>query len=204
MGAAKDGVTELLAEWRRGDETALDRLAPLVHDELLRLARRHMARERPSHTLEPTALVNEAFLRMMGQRTVSWQNRAHFYAIAAGMMRRVLVDHARKREALKRGPGGFAVSLDAGAGLPGEPIDVVRLHEVLDSLAELDARQARIVELRYFGGHSIEETAEVLRISPATVKREWATARLWLRRELRRDPSSSREPKRRRTARSIM
>jgi RNA polymerase sigma factor (TIGR02999 family) len=203
MGAANEGVTELLAEWRRGDETALDRLAPLVYTELLRLARRRMARERPSHTLEPTALVHETFVRMMGQRAVSWQNRAHFYAIAASMMRRVLVDHARKREALKRGPGGVAVSLGTGAGLPGEPVDVVRLHEALDALAELDARQARIVELRYFGGHSIEETAEVLRISPATVKREWATARLWLRRELRRDPSSSREPKRRRTARSI-
>jgi RNA polymerase sigma factor (TIGR02999 family) len=203
MGAANEGVTELLAEWRRGDETALDRLAPLVYAELLRLARRHMARERPSHTLEPTALVHEAFLRMMGQRTVSWQNRAHFFAIAASMMRRVLVDYARRREARKRGSGGVAMSLEAGAGLPGEPLDVVRVHEGLDALAKLDARQARIVELRYFGGQSIEETAEVLGISPATVKREWSTARLWLRRELRRDPSTAHEPKRRRTARSL-
>ena len=204
MGAANEEVTELLAEWRRGDETALDWLAPLVYGELMRLARRHMARERPFHTLEPTALVHEAFLRMIGQRAVSWQNRAHFYAIAARMMRRVLVDYARKREALKRGSRGLALSFDSGVGLPEAGVDAVRVHEALEALAGLDARQARIVELRYFGGHSIEETAEVLGISPATVKREWATARLWLRRELRRGPSKSREPKRRRTARSMV
>ncbi len=203
MNAAKEEVTELLAEWRRGDDTALDRLAPLLYAELLRLARRQMARERPGHTLEPTALVHEAFLRLIGQRAVSWENRAHFYAIAARMMRRVLVDHARKRQAQRRGSGELALTIDEGSGLAKGSVDVVRLHDALTELAALDSRQAQIVELRYFGGHSIEETGAVLDISPATVKREFATARLWLRRELRRDPSKIPEPKPRRTARSL-
>jgi RNA polymerase sigma-70 factor, ECF subfamily len=202
MKVAKEEVTELLAEWRRGDDSALDRLAPLVYAELLRLARLRMARERAGHTLEPTALVHEAFLRLMGQRFVSWQNRAHFYAIAAKMMRRVLVDHARRRQARKRGSSELARWMDEGTGLPREAADWVRLHDALTGLSALDPRQAQIVELRYFGGHSIEETAEVLELSPATVKREWATARLWLRRELRQSAPPG-EPKRRRSARSI-
>jgi RNA polymerase sigma factor (TIGR02999 family) len=201
--AAKQEITELLAEWRRGDDTALDRLTPLVYAELLRLARSRMMRERGGHTLEPTALVNEAFLRLLGQRSVSWQNRAHFYAIAAKMMRRVLLDHARKRRARIRFPKELASSLNEAADYPRGDLDWVWLHDALNGLAALDSRQAEIAELRYFGGHSIEETAEVLGISPATVKREWATARLWLQRELRRSSSSAFEPKPSRAARSV-
>ena len=175
-------MTVLLKQWSDGDAGALDALLPAVQDELRRLARSYMRREREGHTLEPTALVNEAYLRLMDQRDVRWASRGHFFAIAAQAMRRVLVDHARGHVAEKRGGGAERVTL---SGVPAEgkervEIDVLWLNEALERLARLDERQARVVELRYFAGMSVEEVADVLEISPATVKREWATARLWL------------------------
>jgi RNA polymerase sigma factor (TIGR02999 family) len=180
-------VTQLLQRWSGGDSRALDELTPLVYSEVRKLARSYLRRERPNHTLQPTALVNEAYLRLVDQRRVQWQSRAHFFGIAAQMMRRVLVDHARMRQAEKRGAGENAVALDEALGVStGRGLDLVRLDDALEALAALDARQARIVELRFFGELSIEETAEVVQVSPATVKREWAVARTWLRRELER------------------
>jgi len=180
-------VTQLLQRWSGGDSRALDELTPLVYSEVRKLARSYLRRERPNHTLQPTALVNEAYIRLVDQRRVQWQSRAHFFGIAAQMMRRVLVDHARMRQAEKRGSGENAVVLDEALGVSaGRGLDLVRLDDALEALAVLDARQARIVELRFFGELSIEETAEVVQVSPATVKREWAAARTWLRRELER------------------
>jgi RNA polymerase sigma factor (TIGR02999 family) len=177
-------VTELLIRWRNGDKRALDQMLPLVYDELRRLARRHLRGEQPGHTLQSTALVHEAFLRMMDQNA-QWQNRAHFFGIAAQMMRRVLVDHARSRGAAKRGEGVRKVTLDAGIAAPGaRGVDVQALDEALSNLGKLDPRQEKIIELRFFAGLSIEDTSEVMQLSPATVKREWATARAWLYREL--------------------
>ena len=177
-------VTELLIRWRNGDQGALDQVLPLVYDELRRLARRHLRNEPPGHTLQSTALVHEAFLRMMGQ-DAQWQNRAHFFGIAAQMMRRVLVDHARSRGAAKRGEGARRVTLDPGIAAPqSRGVDVQALDEALSSLGKLDPRQEKNIELRFFAGLSIEDTSEVLHLSPATVKREWATARAWLYREL--------------------
>lgn len=175
-------MTVLLKQWSDGDSGALDALLPAVQDELRRLARSYMRREREGHTLEPTALVNEAYLRLIDQRDVRWASRGHFFAIAAQAMRRVLVDHARGHVAEKRGGGAERVTL---SGVPAEgkervEIDVLWLNEALERLARLDERQARVVELRYFAGMSVEEVADVLQVSPATVKREWATARLWL------------------------
>ena len=179
-------VTVLLQRWSAGDVGALDALLPTVQDELRRLARSYMRRERGGHTLEPTALVNEAYLRLVEQRDVRWANRGHFFAIAAQAMRRVLVDHARGHVAAKRGGGAERVTLSgvASAGAERAEVDVLWLHEALERLALLDERQARVVELRYFAGMSVEEVAAVLEISPATVKREWSTARLWLARAL--------------------
>src|SRR5881392_363815 len=182
-------VTNLLLAWRRGDAAASDELVRVVYDELHRQAARAMRREDSAHTLQATALVNEAYLRLVDQRRVEWKNRAHFFGVAAQLMRRILVDHARARQAAKRGGGQRALSLvdvesshdnesDAGA------IEVLALHEALERLAVLDPLQARLVELRYFSGLNIEETAEALDISPATVKREWVIARAWLRREV--------------------
>jgi len=180
-------VTQLLQRWSGGDSRALDELTPLVYSEVRKLARSYLRRERPNHTLQPTALVNEAYIRLVDQRRVQWQSRAHFFGIAAQMMRRVLVDHARMRQAEKRGSGENAVVLDEALGVSaGRGLDLVRLDDALEALAVLDGRQARIVELRFFGELSIEETAEVVQVSPATVKREWAAARTWLRRELER------------------
>ena len=178
----QSGVTVLLRRWSAGDAGALDSLLPAVQDELRRLARSYMRRERDGHTLEPTALVNEAYLRLVDQRDVRWASRGHFFAIAAQAMRRVLVDHARGHVAAKRGGGAERVTLSGMADAQPERsgIDVLWLNEALERLAKLDARQAQVVELRYFAGMSVEEVAEVLEISPATVKREWATARLWL------------------------
>ena len=177
-------MTELLAQWRDGDERALDRMLPLVYDELRRLARQRLQRERPGHTLQSTALVHEAYLRMMNQN-VNWQSRAHFFGIAAQMMRRVLVDHARNRDAAKRGAGVRMVTLDAGIAAPEkQDVDIEALDEALANLRKIDPRQEKIVELRFFAGLSIEDTSEVLHLSPATVKREWATAKAWLYREL--------------------
>lgn len=181
-GGPAPGVTVLLQRWSAGDAAALDALLPAVQEELRRLARAYMRREREGHTLEPTALVNEAYIRLVDQRDVRWASRGHFFAIAAQAMRRVLVDHARGHGAAKRGGGAERVTLSgiAAGGAERVDIDVLCLHDALEGLARLDERQAKVVELRYFAGMSVEEVAEVLGISPATVKREWATARLWL------------------------
>ena len=180
------GVTGLLCQWREGDPAALEALLPLVYEELRRLARSYLQRERPNHTLQSTALVHEAYLRLVDQKAVSWQNRAQFFGIAAQMMRRILVDHARGHLAEKRGAGVCSVTLEeelVGAGR--QDFDLVALDEALEALSKLDPQQGRIVELRFFSGLSIEETAEVLAISPATVKRDWAMAKSWLNREIR-------------------
>lgn len=178
-------VTQLLAQWTDGDPRALDALLPLVYDELRRLARSYLHRERSDHTLQSTALVHEAYLRLVDQN-VSWQNRAHFFGIAGQMMRRILVDHARGRNSAKRGEGVCKVTLDEeAAGSAQRNLDVIALDEALTNLARLDPQQSRIVELRFFAGLSIEDTSEVLKISPATVKRDWAMAKAWLFREMR-------------------
>jgi RNA polymerase sigma factor (TIGR02999 family) len=173
-------VTQLLLAWSGGAREALDELTPLVYDELRRLAGAYLRRERRGHTLQTSALVHEAFLRMIDQR-VAWQNRAHFFGIAAQLMRRILVDHARSRDASKRGGGETHLALDEAEA---QDADVIALDDALNSLAAFDPRQSRIVELRYFGGLTIEETAEALGVSHATVEREWSLARAWLRREL--------------------
>lgn len=182
-------VTQLLLGWSAGDRSAGEQLLSAVYAELHRQAARAMRRESADHTLQTTALVHEAYLRLIDQRRVEWRNRAHFFGVAAQLMRRILVDHARRRGAGKRGSGQRPVSLDdvhSARGAPSEAsrLDVLVFDEALDRLAALDESQARIVELRYFGGLNIEETAEALDVSPATVKREWAIARAWLRREL--------------------
>ena len=181
-------ITQLLLAWRGGDQSVADQLLRVIYAELRRQAGRAMRREGVAHTLQATALVNEAYLRLVDQRRVEWRNRAHFFGVAAQLMRRILVDHARKRLAEKRGSGVSMLSLgDVAAreeqGIEAD-IDVLALHEALDKLAALDPDQARLVELRYFSGLTIEETAEALQIAPATVKREWASARAWLKREL--------------------
>ncbi|HXV59266.1 MAG TPA: ECF-type sigma factor [Vicinamibacteria bacterium] len=189
MEASKGrGVTELLHAWKGGSDEALDDLVPIVYGEIHRLARNHLRHERHAHTLQPTALTNEAFVRLFGYREVGWQDRAHFFAVAAQVMRRILVDHARKRRAAKRGAAAARVTLDeAHGGVAPVDVDVLALHEALERLEALDPRQCRIVELRYFGGLSVEETASVLDTSRATVTRDWNVARLWLRRELEGD-----------------
>lgn len=180
-------ITAILREID-GDESAAARLMPLVYDELRRLADSYLRRERPDHTLQPTALVNEAYLRLVDQTRASLRDRSHFFAVAARQMRRVLVDHARRHDAEKRGGGARRVSLDEAVDQAQDPrdLDLVALDAALDKLAELDARQARIVELRYFGGLTVEETAEALGVSATTVKDDWQSARAWLRREIRK------------------
>ncbi len=178
-------VTELLRAWRDGDDGALERLLPLVEAELRRLARAYMGRERPGHTLQTTALVNEAFLRLTDARGLQWQDRAHFLGISARLMRRVLVDHARSRGYRKRGGGAQHVPLEEGLAISPEPrLDLVALDRALQALAVADERKSRVVELRFFGGLSVEETAEVLHVSTDTVKRDWRLAKLWLLRDL--------------------
>jgi RNA polymerase sigma factor (TIGR02999 family) len=185
MPAEAGQVTYLLRAWADGDQQAFDQLLPLVHAELYRLARAYMARERRDHTLQTTALINEAFIRLTGARQLKWQDRAHFFGIAARLMRRVLVDHARARASQKRGGGAHRVSLDNPLVLAAEPqLDVVALDGALEALAAVDERKSRVVELRFFGGLSVGETAEVLQVSPDTVKRDWRLAKLWLLREL--------------------
>jgi RNA polymerase sigma factor (TIGR02999 family) len=185
MSSTSPTITQLLVEWSEGDQAALDQLMPLVYDELRRLARSYLRRERPDHTLQPTALVHEAYLRLIEQRSVNWQNRAHFFGIASQMMRRILVNHALARATAKRGGPATRLSLDEGSICSGQrDVELIALDEALKALERLDPRQTRIVELRFFGGLSIEETAEALSLSPATVKREWSTARLWLRRQI--------------------
>lgn len=185
-GEPAPDVTQLLVSWSQGDQSALERLMPLVYSELHRLASAYLRRERPNHTLQSTALVHEAFLRMVGQHDVQWRNRAHFYGIAAQMIRRILVDYARSQHAEKRGSGAVKLELDEALAVAQESgLDLLGLNDALDRLAELDPRQSRVVELRFFTGLSIEETAEVMQLSPASVKREWTSARAWLFRELR-------------------
>lgn len=182
---AQPNVTQLLVSWSGGDQAALEALTPLVHDELHRLAARHMAGERPGHLLQATALVNEAYLRLVDWKDVRWQNRAHFFAMAAQIMRRVLVDAARTRNRAKRGRGQLHVSLSEAANLPAaENVDLVALNDALNTLEALNARQSRVVELRFFGGLSLEEVAHVLDVSVATVRRDWSLAQAWLYREL--------------------
>jgi len=182
---AGSGVTELLSDWSKGDKCALDRLVPLVYDELRRIARHHLSREEPSHTLQSTALVHEAYLRLVDQNRVQWQNRAHFFAIAGQLIRRILVDHARRRHAGKRGGAAPSLVLDESLAAPSSnPVDLVALDDALNDLSALDVQQARVVELRFFAGLTIAESAEALGISPTTVQREWTIARAWLYRYL--------------------
>lgn len=182
--------TQLLVSWRNGDKSALDEMTPVMYDELRRVARRLLSAERSDHTLQPTALVHEAYLRLVDQRSVDWRNRAHFMGVAASMMRRILINYAHAHKAAKREGDAAAISLEDALGVFTNPrVDLLQLDFSLDRLTELDARQGKVVELRYFGGLSIEETAEVLGISPATVKREWGTARLWLMQQLEGPPA---------------
>ena len=185
MDSGPPTITQLLMQWSNGDPQALDQLTPLVYDELRQMARTYLRRERPDHTLQATALVHETYLRLIDQHSVSWQNRAHFFGIASQMMRRILVNHALARAAAKRGGDAEKLSLNEAINFAGERgVDLISLDAALKELEVLDAKQTRIVELRFFGGLSLKETAEVLKLSPATVKREWATARLWLRRKM--------------------
>jgi RNA polymerase sigma factor (TIGR02999 family) len=180
-------VTELLIQWSEGDIAAREKLIPVVYDELRHMARRCLARQQRDHTLQSAALVHEAYLRLINGNAVNWRDRAHFFAVAATVMRRVLVDYARMRGAAKRGANGPMLTLDEAIARPGKrDLDVVALDDALTCLAALDKRQSHIVELRFFGGLSIEDTSVVLGISPATVKREWATARIWLYKEMTR------------------
>jgi RNA polymerase sigma factor (TIGR02999 family) len=183
---APAAVTQLLIDWSNGDENALRQLIPLVHEELRRVARRHMAHERAEHTLQATALVNEAYMRLVDVRQVKWQNRAHFFAMSARLMRRILVDFARSRRYQKRGGGAQQVSLQESMVVSPEPgADLVRLDEALTALAAVDERKAQVVEMRFFGGLSVEETAEALHVSRDTVIRDWKVAKAWLLRELK-------------------
>lgn len=179
-------LTQLLKAWSAGDSEALDRLTPLVYDELHRRAHWHMAHERPGQTLQTTALVNEAYLRLVDLRNVGWRDRTHFFALASRLIRRVLIDAARARESLKRGGGSPETTFDEGLIVSREPTaDVVALDEALNALAVFDERKARVIELRFFGGLTIEEAADVLNVSAETVKRDWKLAKAWLKRELR-------------------
>ncbi len=178
-------VTLLLEKWSAGDRAALDQLMPLVYDELRRLAGNYLRRERPDHTLQPTALVNEAYMQMVDQTRARWQNRAQFIGVAAQLMRRILVDHARAHSADKRGGQYYTVSLSEADRFGGRPdVELLAIHEALERLAEIDAQQARVVELKFFGGLTIGEATEVLGVSHTTVERDWKMARAWLRREM--------------------
>jgi len=178
-------LTQLLIDWSNGDEAALDKLMPLIDEELRRLAHRYMTRERAGHTLQTTALVNEAFLRLVNRKNLQWQNRAHFFGLAAQLMRTILVDHARSHASAKRGGGAHKLELDEAMVVSQQKAsEVIALDDALKQLALLDPQQSRIVELRFFGGLTVEEAAEVLQVSPATIKREWSTAKAWLYHEL--------------------
>jgi len=182
-----DDLTALLHAWRKGDEAARDRLMGLVYDELRRLAAGYLRRERTGHTLQPTALVHEAYLQLIDQSQVSWESRAHFFGAAARLMRRILVDYARAHNAEKRGGGEERLELNEAIGVPAQKdVNLLALDDALSELARIDPQQSQIVELRYFGGLSIDETATVLSISPATVKREWSMAKVWLYRQISR------------------
>lgn len=187
MTESSNEVTQLLVAWGNGDQAALDQLMPLVYSELHRLAHRHIKKERPGHTLQTSALLNEAFLRLVDQRDVRWQGRAHFFSIAAQMMRRILVDYARSRRFAKRGGDAHQVSFDEELVVSRQlSADVLQLHDALNELANIDERKSKLVELKFFGGLSIEETAEVLGVSPGTVMRDWTLAKAWLRIAMKR------------------
>jgi RNA polymerase sigma factor (TIGR02999 family) len=189
---SSERITQLLEKWNQGDPKALDRLTPLVYDELRRLAASYLRRERREHTLQPTALVNEVFLKFFDQHNMSWRNRAQFFGVAAQLMRRILVDHARAHYASKRGGDRFCISLKQIPAFGAQPdADLLALHALLNRLEEMDPDQGRIVELRFFGGLTIKETSEVMGISHATVEREWRTAKAFLKRELTRSRNSS-------------
>lgn len=183
-----ESLTGLLIEWRQGNKTAFSQLTPLVYDELRRIAHRYVQRERNGHTLGTTALVNEAYLRLAGQRKIDWQNRSHFFAVTAQVMRHILIDHARRRHFAKHGGGAQRVSLSEAETMTQERAgELVALDEALDELARLDMRKSRVVELRYFGGLGLEETADVLEISVMTVRRDWRAAKAWLYRRIKED-----------------
>jgi len=185
MSPSPSNVTQMLHDWSDGDREALDKLIPIVYTELRRQAAGYLRRERPGHTLQTTALIHEAYLRLIDQKDVRWQNRAHFFAIAAQLMRRILVDHARSRQAAKRGGSDIKLPLEATMiASEGSEVDLVALDEALERLAAIDPQQGRVVELRFFSGLSVEETAEVLGVSTRTVKRDWNVAKAWLRREI--------------------
>jgi RNA polymerase sigma factor (TIGR02999 family) len=185
-------ITQMLMDWGNGDQAALEKLTPLVYGELHRLARRYMGRERPGHTLQTSALVNEAYIRLIDWKNIQWQNRAHFFAVSAQLMRRILVDFARSRNYAKRGGAARNVSLDEAMVVSREKgADLVALDDALDSLARLNERQSRVVELRFFGGLELDEIAEVMKVSVGTVRRDWTLARAWLHRELSRSQDSS-------------
>ncbi len=187
MAAEDQDVTQLLLDWSSGKSHALERLIPLVTDELHVRARRYLAREGPGHTLQPTALVNEVYLRLVDQRRVSWQNRAQFFGFAAETMRRILVDHARAQKAWKRGHGAAKIPIEEAIGLADQrSVDIIALDDALKTLASMDPRQCRMVELRFFGGLTIEETSEVLGVGVATVSRDWVAVKAWLHRELKK------------------
>ena len=190
--SSSDTVTQLLRAWRQGDAAALDQLVPVVYQKLRRLARHHMAGQRPGHTLQATALVNEAYMRLVDCEQVNWKDRAHFFAISARMMRRVLVEFARSRQYQKRGAGARKTSLDEGViASPQRGQDLVALDDALQALAAEYPRQAQVVELRFFGGLNVEETAEVLHVSAITVMRDWQLAKVWLARELKKRDSNA-------------
>ena len=181
MPALPQEITQLLMNWSQGDKAALDQLVPLVYPELRRLAKRHMDREDPAHTLQTSALINEAYLKLVDQQNVEWQNRAHFFAVSAQVMRHILVDHARTRNYAKRGGGAPKLPLDEAAALTEQRAgQLIALDDALRDLSALDARKSQIIELRFFGGLSLDETAEVMKISPSTVQREWRAAKAWL------------------------
>jgi len=183
--SGSESITQLLLKWSEGDGSAREKLMPLVYNELRRLARKYLRHERANHTLQPTALVNEAYLRLVNQQSVQWENRAQFFGLAAKLMRNILVDHARSREAAKRGGRHYSISVsELDHVSKSSEVDLVALHEALERLAARDDQKCRIIELRFFGGLTIEETAEVLEVSHATVERDWKMARAWLRREL--------------------
>jgi RNA polymerase sigma factor (TIGR02999 family) len=188
MVQAPQNVTELLVGWSNGDKEALDRIVPIVYDELRKQAARYLRRERAGHTLQTTALIHEAYIRLVDQKNVRWQNRAHFFGISAQLMRRILVDHARTKGRAKRGGSDIRVSLDdTNLIAKGTDLDIIAVDEALERLAQIDEQQSKIVELRFFSGLTVEETAEVLKISPATVKRDWSMAKAWLHREISRN-----------------
>jgi RNA polymerase sigma factor (TIGR02999 family) len=181
MASSNDDVTQILLDWAKGDQTALDKLIPIIYGELRRIARRQLNRERPGHTLQSAALVNEAYLRLIDQNRTSWKNRAQFFAVSAHLMRRILVDYARSRLSTKRGGGNLPDPQSPTSDIPWQPAkEIVAIDDALADLANVDGRKARIVELRYFAGLSVEETAETLELSPRTIMREWSVARAWL------------------------